>query len=337
MDGIATFFFGTDPIRWVQQLFGLGHPLPFRIFSLLGDTWGMIAVTGAALWLFGRERMHAVAAAVVAGAAAKVALSAIFRQERPRGGGIVVYEHLEVSSFPSGHVFEAAGPWGTLFALGCVSLGLVALVVGLVALGRLYLGTHFVGDVVGGMVFGAVFVWLFYRAWPGLRQWLHRRPPRFYAVAAAVAAVAAVGWMAVIGGTPRRWEVAGIVAGGAPGLLLEHHRVRYAPRPGARARDAARVAVGVAGIAAMLLVDRALPDHSLLPGMVTAGIATVWTVAGAPALFARLGWSDAHPGAAPRARRMARRPAAAGSRSPRVDGTASGPGDEPRPAPRERH
>lgn len=291
MDGVASFFFGTDPIRWIQQFFGLGYPLPFRIFSLLGDTWGMIAVIGAALWLFGRERMHAAAAAVVAGAAAKMALSTIFQQERPRGGGIVVYEHLEVSSFPSGHVFEAAGPWGVLFALGCISLGVAALVVVLVALGRLYLGAHFVGDVVGGMVFGAVFVWLFYRAWPGLQRGLHRRSEHFYIVAAAVASVAAVGWMVGVGGGPRRWEVAGIVVGGALGLLLEHHRVRYAPEPGARGRGAAKVAMGVAGIAAMVLVDRGLPEDALLPGMVTAGIATVWAVAGAPALFARLGWS----------------------------------------------
>lgn len=304
MDGAGAFFFGTEPIRWIQEFFGLGHPLPFRIFSLLGDTWGMIAVVGAAFWLFGRERMHAVAAAVVAGAGAKVALSAVFQQQRPRGEGIVVYEHLEVSSFPSGHVFEAAGPWGVLFVLGCVSLGLAALVVGLVALGRLYLGAHFVGDVLGGMVFGVVFVWLFYRAWPGVRGWLHRRSGRFYAVAAAIAASAAVGWMLVMGGGPRRWEVAGIVVGGALGLLLEHHRVRYAPRPGGRAREVARGAVGLAGIAAMLLVDRSLPESSLMPGMVTAGIATLWAVAGAPALFARLGWSgaEAQP-AAPHERR----------------------------------
>lgn len=301
MDGLASFFFGTEPIRWIQQFFGVGHPLPFRIFSLLGDTWGMIAVVGMALWLFGRERMHAVAAAVVAGAAAKMALSAVFQQERPRGEGIVVYEHLEVSSFPSGHVFEAAGPWGVLFALGCISLGVAALVVVLVALGRVYLGAHFVGDVVGGMVFGAVFVWLFYRAWPGVRRWLHRRSPRFYAVAAAVAAVGALGWMVGVGGGPRRWEVAGIVVGGALGLLLEHHRVRYAPEPGAQARDAARIAIGVAGIAAMLLADRALPEDALIPGMVTAGIATLWAVAGAPALFARLGWSGAECRAHPRA------------------------------------
>ena len=293
MDGVEPFFFGTEPIRWIQEFFGLGHPLPFRIFSLLGDTWGMIAVVGAALWLFGRERMHAGAAAVVAGAAAKVALSTIFQQQRPRGEGIVVYEHLEVSSFPSGHVFEAAGPWGVLFALGCISLGVAALVVGLVAVGRLYLGAHFVGDVLGGMVFGAVFVWLFCRAWLGIRGWLHRRSARFYAVAAGIAASAAVGWMLVMGGGPRRWEVAGIVVGGALGLLLEHHRVRYAPQPGARVRDAAKVVVGVAGIAAMLLVDRSLPEGALMPGMATAGIATLWAVAGAPALFARLGWTGA--------------------------------------------
>lgn len=290
MDEIASILFGTGAIRWIQQFFGLGHPLPFRVFSLLGDTWGMIMIAGAALWLFGREKMHAVAAAVVTGAAVKVVLSLVFQQDRPQGSGIVVYEHLQWSSFPSGHVFAAAGPWGVLVALGCVSLGMAALVVVLVALGRLYLGTHFLGDVLGGMVFGAAFVWLFWRAWPRASGWLRRRSARFYTIAAVVAAGAALGWMFTMGGGPRRWEVAGIVVGGALGLLLEARRLRYSPGPDSRGRKAAKVAIGVAGIAALLLLDRSLPADARVPGLVTAGFATLWAVAGAPLVFARIGW-----------------------------------------------
>jgi membrane-associated phospholipid phosphatase len=297
MDGITTVLFGTGPIRWIQQLFGLGHPLPFRIFSLLGDTWGMILIVGVAFWLFGRERLHATAAVVATGAAAKVLLSSVFRQERPRGAGIVVYERLEVSSFPSGHVFEAVGPWGLLFALGCISLGLAALAVVLVGVGRMYLGAHFLGDVLGGIVFGVAFVWLFHRAWPGAHRWLRRRPAGFYTAAAAGAAAGCAAWMLLAGGGPRRWEVAGIVVGGAVALVLEHRHVAYAPGRDSNARMAVKVIVGLLPIAAMLLLDRSLPDDARLPGLFTAGFATLWAVAGAPVVFARLGWGmlDAHP------------------------------------------
>lgn len=297
MDGITTFLFGTGPIQWIQQLFGLGHPLPFRIFSLLGDTWGMILIVGMAFWLFGRERLHATAAVVVTGAAAKVLLSSVFQQERPRGDGIVVYERLEVSSFPSGHVFEAVGPWGLLFALGCISLGLAALVVVLVGLGRMYLGAHFLGDVLGGMVFGVAFVWLFRRGWPGTHRWLRRRPAGFYTAAAAGAAAGCAVWMLLVGGGPRRWEVAGIVIGGALALVLEHRYVAYAPGRDSRVRMAAKVAVGLIPIVTMLLLDRSFPEDARLPGLFTAGFATLWAVIGAPVLFAWLGWGmlDAHP------------------------------------------
>ncbi|HEU0012119.1 MAG TPA: phosphatase PAP2 family protein [Longimicrobium sp.] len=290
MDGILTLLFGTEPIQWIQHFFGLGHPLPFRIFSLLGDTWGMILIVGVASWLFGQERLHAAAAVVATGAAAKVLLSSVFQQERPRGEGIVVYERLEVSSFPSGHVFEAVGPWGLLFALGCISFGLAALVVALVGLGRLYLGAHFLGDVVGGVVFGVAFVWLFSRGWPGTRRWLGRRPAGFYTAAAAGAAAGSTAWMLLVGGGPRRWEVAGIVMGGALALVLEHRCLAYAPGRDSRARMAAKVVVGLAPIAAMLLLDRGFPEDARLPGLFTAGFATLWAIAGAPVLFAWLGW-----------------------------------------------
>lgn len=297
MDGITTLLFGTGPIQWIQQFFGLGHPLPFRIFSLLGDTWGMILIVGVAFWLFGRERLHATVAAVATGAAAKVLLSSAFQQERPRGEGIVVYEHLEVSSFPSGHVFEAVGPWGLLFALGCISLGLAALVVVLVGVGRMYLGAHFLGDVLGGIVFGLAFVWLFHRGMPGARRWLRRRPAGFYTAAAAGAAVGCAVWMLLVGGGPRRWEVAGIVIGGALALVLEHGYVAYAPGRDSRVRMFAKVVVGLVPIVAMLLLDRSFPEDARLPGLFTAGFATVWAVAGAPVLFAWLGWGmlDAPP------------------------------------------
>lgn len=289
MSGAWDWLFGNAPIRWIQQLIGLGHPLPFRIFSLLGDTWGVVLAVGIALWLFGRRAAYAVAGIVVAGGATKMGLSKLFQQSRPQGPGIVVYEHLEVSSFPSGHVYAAVAPWGLLFALGLVRWWVPALVAVLVGLGRMYLGVHYVGDVLGGVVFGAVLVAAYAKVWPPVQRWLAERSRTFHTGAAVAAIGATLAWMPATGAQPRRYEVFGMVIGSAIGLLLQARLLRYAPEGDAAAPRALRVLIGTAGIAACLLWDRSQPGQALLLGTLTTGVATLWTLLGAPALFAALG------------------------------------------------
>lgn len=73
-------------------------------------------------------------------------------------------EHIEYG-FPSGHTSIAIALWGTLFCLYrekwvrgiCIALML------LVPFSRLYLGVHFLADVLGGLVLGGVMWWLTYQ------------------------------------------------------------------------------------------------------------------------------------------------------------------------------
>ena len=297
------WLFGNEAIRWFQHLIGLGHPLAFRVFSLAGDTWGVLLVVGLALWLFGRRAAYPLVGIVVAGAATKLGLTALFHQARPEGPGIVVYEHLEVGSFPSGHVYEAVGPWGLLYVLGFVPFWVPAGVTVLVSLGRLYLGTHHLGDVLGGVLFGSLLVWIYAKLWPALNGWLRRRGRGFYTALAAVAILGALAGMATAGAHPRRYEVFGMILGAAVGLPLEHRLLRDGPRRDDGSARALKVLVGLAGIAAFLLWDRSRPEEALLLGMLTAGLATLWTVLGAPALFSALrrgsGAAESPPGTSP--------------------------------------
>lgn len=309
MSVLRDWLFGTEAIEAVQRLFGLGHPLPFRVFSLLGDTWGMILVVGLGFWLFGRRTLYALVSVVVAGAAAKLLLSSLFGTARPEGPEIVVYEQLQVSSFPSGHVFAAVGPWGLLYALGCVPLWAPVLVALLVGLGRMYLGVHFLADVLAGFAFGALFVWLFARLWPAARRWLERWGWAFYLALSALVVVGTLGWMIAVGGNPRRYEIFGMAIAAALGLPLERRWLRYRPALASGAARAGAALVGLFGVAALLLLDRGQGEQALLLGTLSAGAATLWAVLGAPALFVLLGLggreapAGTQPAAPPAARR----------------------------------
>jgi membrane-associated phospholipid phosphatase len=287
------FFFGTAPIADLQELIGLGYPFPFRVFSLLGDTWGMLFVIGIGFWLWGRRVLYPLVGIVVVGAATKVLLSSIFAASRPSGPDLTVYQELEASSFPSGHVYEAVGPWGLLYALGRIRLWVAVLVVALVGLGRLYLGVHFVGDVVAGMAFGALLVWAYWKLWPHVEPWLAARSFGAYVMLACVVAVGAVVYLVLPAPGPRRLEVIGLALGAAAALPAEHRWLGYAPTAGGWGVRTIKVLIGTAGLAACVVWDRLMGDDALWIGVVAAILAVLWVLLAAPALFARLGWGRA--------------------------------------------
>ena len=112
-------------------------------------------------WLLGAAVVVTVAAAGSAGAAVKSLVGAA----RPPRGAQVIAE--TGHGFPSGHVTGTVALTGILaFVLGRTArtairaaLGVGAvLVVGVVAATRLYLGVHWLSDVVGGLLLGSITV-----------------------------------------------------------------------------------------------------------------------------------------------------------------------------------
>ena len=138
------------------------------VFTELGDSAVVIVVTGMVfLWLAGKRAwrtalywLTAIAGASALNTAIKVAL------HRPRPGE-QLYEGWSAFSFPSGHSTVNLVLYGFLaFLIGRelrsawrlpVALG-AALFVLLIAFSRLYLGAHWLSDVIGGLAFGTA--WL---------------------------------------------------------------------------------------------------------------------------------------------------------------------------------
>ena len=76
-----------------------------------------------------------------------------------------VYINVGQTSFPSGHTSIAVAFWGTLMLLfrkRWLSILCISLII-LVPFSRIYLGVHFIADVLGGYLIGGLMLWAFYR------------------------------------------------------------------------------------------------------------------------------------------------------------------------------
>lgn len=293
-------FFDLDGIQAVQQFFGRGHPMPFELLSVFGDTWGMIFVVGLVLWLWGRDAAYGTAGAIVLGAGTKTLFTeVVFSVSRPAGPGIRVYHDLATGSFPSGHVYMPTLVWTWLALLRLVPVIIPILIALSTSLGRLYLGMHYLGDVVFGALFAVPVAAAYYYLWPLARPWLRRRSTGFYAATILVFAGFIAASLTRMPPSPHRWEVIGVLLGTGGGLLLEAGIVDYRPAEQPWTIRGSMVLIGTMGIAACYGAEFLFPASSRLPGALLTAAAGLWATAFAPLLFQRIGWSQPRTAHAP--------------------------------------
>lgn len=298
-DALTDLLFGPEPIIALQQLLDPGVWLfPLRLVSFFGVNWGAVLVLGLSLWLWGRKTAYAVGSAVFLEGVVSLVLNQLFFVPRPHEPGVIVYEHVSLSSFPSGHVFTTAVLWGALWVRGRIPLWVAALPVLAVSVGRIYLGTHYLGDVLGGLVFAAALLALHARLWPWVRSRMEGRSFRVYAGLALAGVVAGVAATFVIGDNVYEWGAVGIAVGASVGFLLEYRLLHYEPGDLPPTREALRIGMGVAGVLVPFLASRFVAEDAYLLTAVLTGTATLWAVLLAPWLLARVGLGETENGRA---------------------------------------
>ncbi len=142
-----------------------------RLATTAGDFWpiaALTAVTSAILWFRGRRTEAVmVVVAVLGGALLGVGLKQAFMRVRP-ALDVARIPLPETYSFPSGHALSSLLYFGSLMVVAALDVRrrryAVLLVVGCtfaalaIALSRVYLGVHYLGDVIGAWLLG--FAWL---------------------------------------------------------------------------------------------------------------------------------------------------------------------------------
>ncbi|MBF2009469.1 MAG: phosphatase PAP2 family protein [Chlorogloeopsis fritschii C42_A2020_084] len=277
-----------EPIITIQRLFGSSWNWLFEALSQFGTAKAVTVMFALALWVWGRQLAYGLLGVVLLGTVIDVLIWTIFPVPRPHDPQIIIRTHPGVPSFPSGHTVTATTLWGTLTAFGRLPAVISVCIVLLVMLSRLYLGVHYLADLLGGAAIALILVVAYQRFWPMLVRWFSGRTFQFFLVLGLSAPIAVFPFTSF---SPRGWELFGYAVGLGIGMPLEYWYVRYSPAKISRRKQVLKVAIGLGGLVTLVLVFRLMISSGLVREAVTSGFAALWIAFLAPALFASMGLS----------------------------------------------
>lgn len=282
--------FSVDAIRWVQQFSSPALDLFFQSVTHLGHEFTYIAILLVVYWCLDRRIGHRLALVFLSSMWLNGYLKEIFQTPRPSpADGIRVLVHEESFSFPSGHAQGSATLWGYLaLALRTPwAWAAAASIIPLVGLSRLYLGAHFLGDVVGGWIMAALVLALFFAAEAFARRRSLSRGARL------AGAVVLPLLLVPLYQTGPSLQLVGVLMGWMASDVFALEAIAYRERVSLW-RQAVKALLGIFGVVLLLGV------HALLPeGILEAfgwALISLWITVGAPLLFNRLGLGGSNTG-----------------------------------------
>ncbi|MCX9025040.1 MAG: phosphatase PAP2 family protein [Candidatus Methanoperedens sp.] len=191
------FFFNENIITNLQ---GFGSPFLDKLFKAIttaGSEPAFIFLALLIFWCFSKKTGIRAMYVILFSAFAAILLKNLFSMPRPPE-----YLHkIEENGFgfPSGHAQVSSGFWGYL---GCKIRNKWIIFVGTVAvlsisLSRVYLGVHYAGDVMGGIIFGLIVALIFFKVEPAVTNKLGKlnRSSKYFIVVALPVILVAIGYM----------------------------------------------------------------------------------------------------------------------------------------------
>jgi len=162
--------FGTEVIKALQSALSPSLDALFIFCSLLGENYIYMVLIAIIYWCINKKAGATVAYVLLASAYLNYWLKMSFSMNRPPSEYRIILKNEISHSFPSGHIQNAIAFWGWVglkFRKVRVQALFSALVF-LVGLSRIYLGVHYLGDVLGATFFGLIFLIVVNKAVPFL-------------------------------------------------------------------------------------------------------------------------------------------------------------------------
>ncbi|KPL82883.1 hypothetical protein SE15_12655 [Thermanaerothrix daxensis] len=271
-----------DQITWVIAFQNLGlwlQPL-MSFISTLGTEQFYLLVMPWIFWCVDATIGMQFALLLLISSALNTYLKFIFHAPRPFWLDRRVQALTVETSFgiPSGHAQNAASLWGFGAVLARNKgikwvIGLVILVIGL---SRIYLGVHFISDVLAGWLVGALLLWAFLRLAPCFSRWwgFLSMPRQLVFAAVSSVAIPVIGWGLAMAfrtwALPEEWvaivqskigliplqpfsldgliTIAGTWLGALAGWIICTHRWGSYPSGGTLTQRVLRYSIGLIGL-----------------------------------------------------------------------------------------
>lgn len=197
----------------------------FRAFTFLGDDEFYMLFLGVILWCVSKPLSFWTAFVLLTSGTCSNLIKDVTLLPRPDMEGVT---HPDNSAFPSGHTLTAVTVWGymavRLKKTGFWIWAIFAVV--MVAFSRMVLAYHFLGDILGGLAIGILFVLLF--IWLSRifyeKGWVEKCS--FPLLMVFSVSVPVLLMLILPGGDSSK--MMGMLAGLCAGYLLEKHTVRAA-------------------------------------------------------------------------------------------------------------
>jgi len=177
-------FIIANGVNWVIAIQSLNGwlELPMRFFTFLGSENFFFLVLPLIYWSIDAKLGLQVGLILATSNCLKPILKMSLVSPRPYWISEQVKAFVAEGSFgiPSGHAQDAAAIWGVMaYGVRKRWVSIVAIVlIFLIGFSRLFLGVHFVHDVLAGWLVGAVLLWVFTRFWNRASIWIQTKSAR---------------------------------------------------------------------------------------------------------------------------------------------------------------
>jgi membrane-associated phospholipid phosphatase len=306
------------------QTLGAWLATPFKLITSLGNEEFYILMMPLLYWCINSLMGIRAGVMLLVSGGIKDFLKVVIHTPRPYWIDTQVKAYSSEASFgmPSGHSMDAASIWGVLAASQKRRwvTWLAILLIFLIGLSRIYLGVHFLHDVLSGWLLGGLILWGYLAAEKPVARWLEKRHLSSQLILAFLFSLALIGLAMLARLLVGSWQMPAIwaqnafagsealpdpfnisgpvtLAGVAFGFLggLAWWIKKYGiPEVGKKTyRLIFRYLLGMAGLAILYVgLKIVLPEEPELLGMILRfvryALVGFWVTAGGPLIFKKL-------------------------------------------------
>ncbi len=255
---METFFnhpvlFGEEILNQTHLFIGAWFDYGMVFFTWVGnETFYMIFIP-ILYWCWDKKLAIFAGGAFLVGDFINVTLKNLYYNPRPNPNylldGIkelnIEYLPRKSPGFPSGHAQNSMVFWGAL-ALYLKKRPVViaaAVFILLISYSRIYLAVHYLGDVLGGLAFGALVLAAALPVW----AFLEKRYDDAWRTIALALAILVPFILFILAPGFEVGKILGVISGFLAGVILEHEKIGFKAR-GSLVQSAGKFVIGYAGI-----------------------------------------------------------------------------------------